>query len=469
MSHQVERRIAIIGAGFCGTAAAIQLLRNRDGRRLEIILIERRSDFGRGVAYAKHDFHYLLNVPASRMAVTMDEPDAFLRFAQRRDPTVTGEDFLPRALFGDYLQELLDAAADDSGGGSRLRRLQGEAAFVSIGVKTPVEITLADGKRVHADTLVLATGAQIPRVPRGIRCDLAPPVLRPEPWAAGRSIAGRGPIVILGTGLTMIDVVCEAVARHRDVEIHAISRHGLVPPSQTAFRPDALADDGGLLAQCSGSVRRLVASVRDLAAEAERRGGDWREVITLVRRAIPNLWASLRVSERRRFLRHVRSYWDVHRHRLPGCLVTRIAQLRQSGQLVVHAGRALSLETAGAGARVKWQPRGSGQAAVLDAAEVVPCTGPEYDITRADEPLWKSLLDQGLVTPDELRLGVRTHEGALIGRDGSVSDRLFYLGPMLRADHWEATAVAELRAHAQALVRRLLGGAPAPLRRTGLR
>jgi uncharacterized NAD(P)/FAD-binding protein YdhS len=457
MSHEIQRRIAIVGAGFSGTATAIQLLRHARARPLEITLIERGPDFGRGVAYAKRAFPYLLNVPAARMAATTDDPDAFLRFAQRRDSNVAGQDFLPRALYGDYLQELLDGAAHRPPGGTQVRRAQGEAVAVSIAEKSaPVVVTLADSTQLGADHLVLASGHPEHRLPGNVGCGLKQPVLRPDPWTEGRKLAGRGPIAILGTGLTMVDVVCEAIARHPGVEIHAISRHGLLAPSQTAFRPDALENDGEALARCPRLTRQLMAVVRALAAEAESRGGDWREVITLVRRALPSLWASVGPVERSRFLRHVRSYWDIHRHRLPGGVVAHLAQLRKSGQLVIHAGRALSLDPVDGGARVTWMPRGAARTRVLNAVEVVPCTGSQSDVTRSDDRLWSSLLGLGLVVPDELRLGIRTAGGALLNRAGRPSDRLFYVGPLLRADHWEATAVAELRMHAEALARRLL-------------
>jgi uncharacterized NAD(P)/FAD-binding protein YdhS len=450
------QRIVIIGAGFSGTALAVQLLRQRRDSQLEVVLIERGPGFGRGVAYARRDFPHLLNVPASRMAASSEDPNSFVRFAQRHDPGVTGEDFLPRSFYGDYLGELLDQAASGATDGAQLRRVQAEAVDVSCGNGSPAVVTLADGTHLSADRVLLACGSLPPRLPRTIRCSIRPPVIRPDPWSDGRAIAGRGPLLIIGTGLTMVDVACEAIARLPEVEIHAISRHGLVPPIQTAFRPKACHDDAAVLVRSAGSTRRLVAAVRRLALELGRRGGDWREVIAHVRHLMPTLWASLSSPERRRFLRHVQAYWDIHRHRLPDGVAARLAQLRKTGQLVVRAGRVLSLDPAGDGARATWLPRGANRSSRMEAAEVVACTGPEYDVTRADDRLWRSLLARGLAVPDSLRLGVRTASGgALVNRDGAVSDRLFYLGPLLRADYWEATAVGELRDHAEALARQL--------------
>jgi uncharacterized NAD(P)/FAD-binding protein YdhS len=452
MSVANSRVIAIVGAGFSGTATTINLLRDPGACPLRIHLIERGNEFGRGLAYARRAFAYLLNVPASRMSATIADPGEFLRFARARDPNVQGEDFLPRALYGEYLQQLLQEAAIAAPAGTSLERVNAEMVNMSV-CATGASLELSTGARLHADAVVLALGSPLPKLPASIRCSVTAPLLRRDPWSGGGSPpARRGSLLVIGTGLSMADIICEALSRDPEIEIHAISRHGLVPPSQTQFRPDALGNDGGLLAQSAGSTRRLVAVVRQLAVDADGDGGDWREVITLVRHQASELWAGLRPAERTRFLRHVRAYWDIHRHRIPGVVHARLQALRASGQLRIHAGRLSGLEGGGVGVRAHWVERGSGRRRTLEAAEVVNCSGPDYDVTRSREALWINLLERGLVVPDPLRLGIRTGPGcALLGRDGGLSSRVFYVGPMLRADHWEATSVGELRVHVHRL------------------
>ena len=253
------RTVAIVGAGFSGTAAAIHLIRRAYDRRLRVLLLERGPHFGRGVAYAASDYPYLLNVPASRMSVTASDPDEFLRFAQTCNPATTGEDFLPRALFGDYLQHLLRQNAASAPPGSTLECVHAHVVDLQAGWSgRPVTLELADGGMLTADAVVLAPG-QLPAVlPAAIRHAATYPGLRKDPRARSE-VGGRGPLLIVGTGLTMVDVVCASVDRNPGIEIHALSRHGLVPPNQTQFQPDALADDSGLLAKSAGSTRRLVA------------------------------------------------------------------------------------------------------------------------------------------------------------------------------------------------------------------
>src|SRR3984885_10009428 len=98
------RCIAIVGAGFCGTITAVNLMRESHVEPLRILLID-REPHARGTAYAALPHPYLLNVPAGRMSALSSDPFDFLRFVQRTLPDVTAEDFLPRALYGNYLEE----------------------------------------------------------------------------------------------------------------------------------------------------------------------------------------------------------------------------------------------------------------------------------------------------------------------------------------------------------------------------
>jgi uncharacterized NAD(P)/FAD-binding protein YdhS len=226
-----------------------------------------------------------------------------------------------------------------------------------------------------------------------------------------------------------------------------------VAPRQTAFRPDAFKGDGNaLLLAASTSLRGLTKSVRLLAREAESIGGDWREAITFVRNMAPTIWQRLSEHDRVRFLRHLRAQWDAHRHRLPLQLIERIELLRKSQRLHVHAGQLLRFGDRDGRIEVAWRPRGTGSESSATFDRVVNCTGPDYAVARSMEPLWRSLVQTGLCVPDALGLGLRTGpRGAVIDADGWPGPHLFYVGPMLRADLWEATAAAELRVHAERL------------------
>jgi uncharacterized NAD(P)/FAD-binding protein YdhS len=142
-------------------------------------------------------------------------------------------------------------------------------------------------------------------------------------------------------------------------------------------------------------------------------------------------------------------------------MAQRIDHMQRSGRLQIHAGRIRQLVPEGGQLRVLWRRRGSVENESFTADAVINATGPDYAIRRSADPLLCSLREQGLIAPDELDLGLRTApNGACVTADGVPSRELYYLGPMLRADHWEATAAPELRAHAERLAQHLAGGGP---------
>lgn len=449
------RTIVIVGGGFSGTIVAANLLRRPPPGPTRLILIERAAEVGRGAAYAERSFPYLLNVPASRMSANSAAPREFLEFAQRRMPNVTGEDFLPRSLYGEYLNEVLLAAQLSAPGNIRLEIVRGEAVSLRrVERKLPLQVELDDGRRFTADDVVLALGNPKPASLAAAKPILDHPAYVADPWASDLKFHRDQTVLLIGTGLTAADIINVASSDPQRVPtMHALSRHGLVPPRQTPFRPDAFKGDGNaLLLAASTSLRRLVSSVRLLAHEAEQMGGDWREAITFVRNMAPTIWQRLPERDRVRFLRHVRAHWDIHRHRLPPEMIQKIDALRHSKRLTVHAGHIKELIPRGGRIEAIWRPRGTERMRVQQFDRVINCTGPDYAIARSSEPLWRNLLQCGLCVPDPLGLGLRTGpNGAVIDAEGWPGPHLFYIGPMLRADHWEATAAHELRGHAEKL------------------
>jgi uncharacterized NAD(P)/FAD-binding protein YdhS len=449
------RTIAIVGGGFSGTVLAANLLRRPPNGPTRLVLIERGEAIGRGVAYAERGFPYLLNVPASRMSANSLAPLEFLNFAQELVPKATAEDFLPRSLYGEYLQQVLLAAELSAPRTIRLEVWRGEVSGIRrLERHLPLQLELGDGRKLRADDVVLALGNPKPASLPAAAAIADHPAYVADPWSQDLQFARYQTVLLIGTGLTMADIVNIASAdRHATPKIHALSRHGLLPPRQTPFRPETFRGDGNaLLLAASRSLRGLASAVRLLATEAEKCGGDWREAITFVRHMAPTIWQRMPERDRERFLRHLRAQWDIHRHRLPPEILQRIDVLRNAGKLQIHAGRIQRFEPRAGRIEVTWRPRHAPQFTTLTVDKIVNCTGPDYSIARSTEPLWRSLLQRGLCVPDTLGLGLRTGpKGAVIDADGWPGPHLFYVGPMLRADHWEATAVGELRTHAEAL------------------
>jgi uncharacterized NAD(P)/FAD-binding protein YdhS len=456
--NSVPRTIAIVGAGFSGTAVAINLLRlaHRD-TALRVVLID-RAQVARGAAYAEREYPYLLNVPAGRMSASSSAPGEFLAFAERSDPQVTAEAFLPRQLYGQYLEWTLRTAALGSAPGVRLELVHGRVSRIECAPPGSYHrVHLSDGGAFAADEVVLALGNPSPARLPVAEALVGSPQYVENPWTTRIAFHPGETVLVVGTGLTMADVVVAGVEAARgEVLVHAISRHGLVPTSQTVFRHARTGGGGDLCRAAARSMRQLFRAARELTETAER-SGDWREAVTLLRKLAPALWARMPMIERQRFLRHIRPLWDVHRHRLPQVTAAALAELSRARKLHVRAGHIVAFGRQDGRIRVSWRPRGERNIQTSMVDRVVNCTGPDYDPRRSPDPLLRSLLAEGVAVADPLGLGLRTGPfGALVDARCRAASNLFYVGPLLRADYWEATAVQELRLHAERLARHLL-------------
>jgi uncharacterized NAD(P)/FAD-binding protein YdhS len=447
-----SRTIVIIGGGFSGTVLVANLLRHPPATATRIILVERRARIGCGVAYAPRSFPYLLNVPAGRMSAVSDQPLHLVEFARGRQLPTGADTYLPRQLYGEYLQHVLNAAELAAPHHVRLERVYGEATAIHPLGTGPLIVHVGEGRWL-ADQVVLACGDPSPAHKTYAAEITAHTACVRDPHRDECTRASDKHVLLIGTGLTMVDVAVAAAARNPDVRLVALSRHGLLPAAQESARAPVLDPKLNLLAQLGGlSLRQLVAGIRSLVKAVQRQGGDWREVIMRIREVAPALWRNLNDIERRRFLRHVRVYWDMHRHRMPPANAEQIAALRRSGQLQLRAGRIQQLCADGDRLVALWRPRGRFDTHELWVDRVVDCSGSDRRLAHTADPLLRHLLDAGWASSDSAGLGLRTGpHGAMIDADGRATTRLFYLGPMLRADHWEATAVGELRVRAEQL------------------
>ncbi|MDP9177701.1 MAG: FAD/NAD(P)-binding protein [Gemmatimonadota bacterium] len=452
-----KTQIAVIGAGFSGVVTAVHLL--RAGR--SVTLINRSGRMARGVAYGTNAAAHVLNVPAGRMSAFPDDEESFLRFARERDANVDGGSFVPRSAYGEYLDHTLTEAEQTAPGGARLERIVGHVADIGLPAGgSRAFVTLTDGRRIDADRVVLALGNFAPADP-GVddrRFYSSERYIR-DPWAAGAldSVVPDDSIFLIGTGLTMYDITLELDERGVHQPMYAISRRGLTAQAhRPQGQPPTYEDFPHDLDDRAPTVLTYLHAVRAKIAAHSAAGGDWRDVITSLRPATPALWNALSESERARFVRHLLPFWDVHRHRAAPSAASAAAQLMRDGRLVIAAGRILGFEETPSGVNVSWRPRGRERTVHREFTRVINCTGPATNLTAAGEPLVDKLIERGVLTTDALRLGVRvTPEGALIGADGNASNVIFYVGPLLKAQYWEATAVPELRVHAARLAAHL--------------
>lgn len=434
--------IAIIGAGLSGTIAALQLLRTTPPDTA-IVLIERGTRFGQGIAYATTHPGHLLNVPAGRMSAFADQDSDFLDWLRALPATQRdGLDpqpgtFAPRRMYGSYAADLLRRAAQDAGA-SRFRMLQQDATALRE-TAGGVDIDLADGTTLRCTAAVLASGNF-----------LAPPdtamihAWQPEGLAR---IPTTDPVLLIGSGLTMVDTVITLLDQGHTGPIHAISRRGLLPRAHGAGEPPATP----LPLPDRLDVRTLFRHLRQQVATAIAKGQDWRPIIDSLRPRTQALWQGLTLSDKARFLRHARPWWDVHRHRMAPAIAARLQAAIDADILRLHAARLI--DHAQGSATIA--PRRVAPV-TLAVTHVINCTGVAPDITHITDPLLTDLLLSGTARPDPLRLGLDVAPDFAVRRhDGTASRRLFALGPLTKGVFWEITAVPDIRQQGATLARTL--------------
>jgi len=438
----MTKSIAIIGGGFSGTLAAINLLRHCESR---LVLIERQPLAGEGLAYgAAHPAH-LLNVRAANMSAFPDDPGHFHRWVEAQAPNGDPNPFVPRLRYGDYLRELLDEARHAAEG--RLEIVRGDAVDVIRGEDT-TEVVLADGRRIGVDTAMLAIG-NLPPHPQPGTAGLPGYLYASDPWAPG-ALDGLGDddtVLALGTGLTMVDVVLALRARGFGGRIVAMSRRGLLPHPHAAATPPPYPLNERPRETGSALLRR----VRTRASAI-----GWRAAIDELRRFTQDMWRAASDHERARFLRHLRPWWDVHRHRLAPSVADALAALRDSKTLTVCAGKIVATASDADALTITWRPRASATPETLRVSRMINCTGPQGDLLRAEEPLLRNLVAHGTLRPDALRIGIDVDaQSRTIAADGTSNDWLYALGPMTRGAFWEIVAVPDIRVQSWSVARRL--------------
>ncbi|MET0361133.1 MAG: FAD/NAD(P)-binding protein [Sphingobium sp.] len=441
MTTVIDPSIAIIGAGLSGTLLAINLLRYGHGR---IILIERRSDrLARGVAFGTDNPQHLLNVRVSNMSAFPDDPGHFARWL---GPSASNglNRFVERRTYGAYVRQLLDEATDAHPG--RLQVVAGEAIGASRGT-TGWHIMLAEGGTVDADMLVLAQGnfppASLPAFEQ-----ISAAHYFADPWAGGmeEGLTRDDVVLVIGSGLTAVDVVLTMNDKGFQGKIIALSRRGLRPRGHASVGPVADKADRPSL---DGS--RLVGHVRKRAKDV-----GWRTAIDELRPHTQDLWRRMDIATRRRFLRHLRPYWDVHRHRLAPTVEHKVDALQMENRLRFVAGKVTSAVENGGGVTVEWRSRRTDIRHRVTVKRIINCTGPVSDLTLCDDPLIADLHRRGYIAPAPLGLGLDVNAGGqLRSADGRVQADLLAVGPMTRGECWEIVAVPDIRQQVWSLARRL--------------
>lgn len=447
-------RVAIVGAGASGTLVAVNLLRLPEARHLEIVLVERSGDYGPGLAYAAPPICCVMNVRADTLGLPPDGVDGFLGWVRRFRPATTGGEFLPRAWFGDYLREILQQAEDAAHPTVRLRRVAATAVdLLPDEDGRGWELRLSSGATEQFQAVVLATGNEAPRrlsyVGQG---DLPSAAYIDDPNAAGALAGIKAParLLLVGTGLTMIDTAIRLAGAGHQGDMVAISRRGLLPRTHV-LQCGAAAYHGNVVddLQAEPHLSQRLALLRRHINLATTAGSSWQVVIDALRPRSQQLWRDFSDAQKARFLRHVKPYWDVHRHRLAPQVAQQLVTLEAKGQLWRVAARISSITWRDGVIQAELQRRDGGvDRRTFDA--LINCTGPNPELASADNPLLQSLLRRGLLRPHSSGLGVAAPIPLTATNVTPVPDRLHLLtiGPLRSGELGETTAIGEIRVQA---------------------
>jgi uncharacterized NAD(P)/FAD-binding protein YdhS len=440
---------------ICGGGASAVLLARalqRAGERpLDVTVVEARQVAGAGLAYSTTSASHLLNVPAGRMSADADDANGFVTWLATNMPGENhgANSFVARGLYGAYLKNLLSAAAVNKYAPVQVRVVHAGVEAVRRETRHWT-VALGDGRRLDADLVVIATGNAPPK-PRYSADDAANERVLNDPWdaAAKSEIARDADVALIGSGLTAVDIAVELLDRGHRGRIRMVSRHGLLPRKHAP----ALISAGWLFPPYPESIAELMRLTRD---EARRTPGQdsWRTAIDALRPKLPEIWRALSGDDKARFLRHVRPFWEVHRHRMAPDVAHRIEGAIADGRIVVEQGRLFAIERARAGGGLALRVKARGHEVSIPADIAINCTGPECDPTATRNPLIVDLLQAGLAAPDPLHLGLNTDgDNRVIAADGRVHESLYAIGPVARGRLWEVTAVPEIRHQAACLSR----------------
>ena len=442
--------VIVVGGGASGVLAAAQLLLH--GAE-QVTLLEPAAELGRGMAYSTPCRLHLLNVRAGDMSAFPNDRAHFLRWLEQTKPgEYTTCSFAPRSLYGEYIRSVLDEALRTERGKFQHVRARGVGARVwgnNVAVETDSSGLL------HGDAVILATGNAAPA---------GWPGLPPEVAGSGRFfnlawIEGafepsdrQAPVLLLGSGLTAVDALLALRHHGHRGKVYMVSRRGLLPQTHT------LPVNGCIrLGPCAG-LRGLTRHMRTAARLSAALPAGWREAVDSIRPETDTRWQALSFAEQRRFLRHLRPFWDTHRHRMAPQIGTVVHEAVRVGSLEVLAGRTRGLRLAQDGVEVSLAMRASAGFKTLNVGRVINCTGPRTDLSRSANPMLRSLVEQGWLQPDRHRLGALVDgDGALLPAGGASRPPFYALGPLRLGMLLESIAMPEIRVQAQQLAELLTG------------
>lgn len=436
----------IIGGGLSGTLTAIRLLRDIKNP-ITIHLFEKdATKMFRGEAYSSSLSHQLLNVTAGQMSVFEEHPTHFSDWLfQNQYPYLPG-DFVPRSIYGDYLTECLKEASMNA---PQHIFYTHNKEIVDLEIsKSYVQVITEYDQSIRCTDLWLCTGNLAPsHLPVFAALKQSPNYIS-NPWSGkdNLSLKKKAKIVILGSGLSMVDQVLSLFNSGHQGKISVISRKGLLPHYHMQVKSFPLTNIPDFKKM---HLLELLKWIRSLVNEAEKQDYNWRSVIKSLREHTPNIWQSLSARDKEVFIHRLSTFWNIHRHQIPQRSYEQLKDLQSYGQLVVCAGKIEQAVETKKGIKIRYKEKFTANQNELFANKVINCTGPSTYKNIAS-PLYKNLLHKNMISVDEQGLGIQP-----IQTTSSLSSQvnLHIIGPPAKGKFWECTALREIRKQTRELIK----------------
>lgn len=457
------QKIGIIGGGFCGTMTAVHLIRYATDP-IEIIIINQKETFNKGVAFKPASNTHLLNVPTIKMSAFANEPTHFLDWIMQQlsfkhhNREFIANAFLPRYLYGQYLSEIWQQHTLVAISKNIVLTVIDGLVTQFNAVKNQFLLTTNTLNTVTVHSCVIATGNNLPRNPT-----IKNPIFfesgryQQDPWrkqpAPNKDLTL--PVLILGNSLTMIDSVLSLLEQNPQTQICSLSPNGFaILPHRHQNMPYSLvtADlQTKTLPQLARYLRKHIDTLAEIGVLPE-------PIIDAVRPHVQTIWQRLSSREKRFFFTKLRHAWGIARHRAPAHLHDRLQQLRIDQQLTVYSGNLINLIEEQDGVTVYFYNKKTKQNETMRVCKVINGTGPETDLMRLDDTMLKRALLHGIIAQDELKLGIAANANTfqVVDSNGNTHQRLFTIGGTLKGVLWETTAVAELRTQAEQVAKTIL-------------
>lgn len=424
------KTIGIVGGGASGTLAALHCKKTLN-ENIQILIFEPSEKLGRGNAYAHHYDDYILNVPVNNMSVFPDHPDDFEKWILQFKPEIAQSrdwPFVPRYYFGLYLDDHLSKMPHD-----HLQHIRTKVSKIDM-LGRQYQLRLANHKSFLCDYLILATGYEHePPFPhRPCLKNLTHRVFSSENYHHTPLSQFSGRVLILGTGLTGIDV-WRKLKQNEGLKITFFSRRGFLPLEQDLSTPRIKFPTlFGMSPLQILQVLRAIQSNHELS---------WVTIANHVRPQAQKIWTCWTEAEKKQFLKYLKPYWEVIRHRMPSSVFADLQKDLCEKRAEVKAGKMQKIQLDHEHFNIEYIDRKSNTKQTFQANYIIYANG---------LPINQALLDTEHFLPG---LSLCPYG---MGYVNQSAPRLWVIGPASKGMFWENVAIPDIREQAKQIAEDIL-------------